>query len=74
MSKDIKLKPCPLISLDDIKNIINEEITEINDMQPENSENEITVEVMKMHYKVECKVIMSRITKFINEHGRSNNG
>lgn len=74
MSKDIKLKPCPLISLDDIKNIINEEIAEINDMQPENDENEITVEVMKMHYKAECKVIMNRITKFINEHGRSNNG
>lgn len=67
MSKDIKLKPCPLISFDDIKNVINEEMTEIDNMQPEDGENEITVEVMKMHYMVECKAIMNIITRFINK-------
>lgn len=58
-----------MISLDDIRNIINEEIADIEAMEPEDGENEITINVMKQHFKTECRVIMNRVIKFVQEQG-----
>lgn len=56
-----------LISLDDVRKIIKEEMDDIAMMKPEENENDITVDVMKQHYSAECRIILNRITDFVRE-------
>lgn len=56
-----------MISVDDIKNIIDAELKDIKAMKPTDGENEITVNTMKLHYSAECRVIAHRIAEFIAE-------
>lgn len=58
-----------VISFDDIRKIIDEELKDISAMKPEDGENEITVDVMKQHYSTECRIIANRISEFIREYG-----
>ena len=61
-----------MISVADIKKIIADEINDIQATKTDGDENLITVDVKKLHYKTECRVIMSRIMEFIAKREEQN--